>query len=573
MIAVVGLKGGTGKTTVAISLADAWSAAGKKILLLDGEHDGFTSAWHARVSDLEIPRPTVFRHGSQVRFSEYDATVIDGPSHDRTATHRALESANLAIIPTSCSPLELAALEQTFQLIAAARVRNLQVRVLLTRVDSREASRAARAALLERDLSVLQAELGVRATFVEALERGSGVTRTAPRSRAATELRALLKELAPFAEERPLRAPSATAFPDQDPPTEPNLERRGARPPRSPEHAPSGLAVSSAVRRADPGGFPEIFGGYHLRQLFRPGGMADVFLASARDRETGAMRHVVIKRPLIDHAISRKMLAEEAVLMASLDHPTIVRVEGFGHVEDEPYLALEYVDGLDLLRMLANAERLRRGFPTDISLYIITQVLDALTYIHDAADEQGVNRRIVHRDLAPANILISFSGEVKLCDFGIAKVPQREVTEPGLLKGKLGYMSPEQARGGTVDLRTDLFVVGILLYELVTGHRLFAGPDLEVLRRIVDAEIHPPIRAYRPEITPELEHIVLRALSRHPLDRFGSAREMSGALRRFIDRRRAWAEVGDVGRFARELTKAEPEWGEKRNAAGLPPLS
>lgn len=561
VIAVVGLKGGTGKTTVAISLADAWCAAGKKILLVDGERDGYVSAWHARATDPEERRPTVFRLSDQLAFSEYDATVIDCPSNDATVTLRALEAADLALIPTNSSPLELAALQRTFQLIDGARIRNLQVRVLLARVASSDAARDVRDQLCDRDRRVLETELGVRAAFAEALERGSGVTRRAPRSRAAVEIRALMKELASFAEDRAADS-MLPAFPDAEARTDPALNPRAAP-----------AAPPPAIRRADPGGFPEIFGGYHLRQLWRRGGTADIFIASARDRESGAVRHVVIKRPLLDTELYAKMLADEAELMASFDHPTIVRVESYGQLDGEPYLALEYVDGLDLLRMLANAGRLRRGFSSDISLHIILQVLEALTYIHDVSDANGVNRRIVHRDLSPANILVSFTGQVKLCDFGISKVSDREATDPGVLKGKFGYMSPEQVEGRTVDLRTDLFVVGILLYELLTGHRLFQGTNLEVLKRIARAEIHPPIRAYRPDINPELEHIVLRALSRHPLDRFGSAREMSGALRRYVDRRRAWVEVGELGRFARELTQAEPEWRERRTAAGLPPIS
>src|SRR3990167_7886430 len=161
---------------------------------------------------------------------------------------------------------------------------------------------------------------------------------------------------------------------------------------------------------------------------------------------------------------------------------------------------MEYVDGRDLLKTLAACGKKHIGFPTDIALFIVMEVLKGLDYAHKLTRPDGTPLGIIHRDVSPSNVLLSYDGEVKMGDFGIAKATTREKTETGILKGKFGYMAPEQVTGSPIDHRADIFAAGILLYELLTGHRLFAGKnDLLVLERVRDALIDPTPRYYRPD--------------------------------------------------------------------------
>ncbi|MFO0729275.1 MAG: protein kinase [Myxococcota bacterium] len=302
------------------------------------------------------------------------------------------------------------------------------------------------------------------------------------------------------------------------------------------------------------------FGSYVLHDRIGAGGMAEIFLATA-PTDQGVDKELVIKRILPSLSGDEqfvKMFVEEARLCVNLRHPNIVQVYDLGEVEAQFFIAMEYVHGRDLLKTLAACAKKRMGFPTDIALYIVMEVLKGLDYAHNLRGADGSPLGIIHRDVSPSNVLLSFDGKVKLGDFGIAKASTRERTATGILKGKFGYMAPEQVIGRPIDHRADVFAVGILLYELLTGHRLFAGRnDLAVLERVRDAVVDPPPRFYNPELSRDLEGIVLRALSRDANDRFQSTSELHEALYNYTFKRGVVVTSRTLSRFLHELFLTE----------------
>lgn len=298
------------------------------------------------------------------------------------------------------------------------------------------------------------------------------------------------------------------------------------------------------------------FGNYLLHERIGAGGMAEIFLASDPSRND-PRRALVIKRILPQLSEDEqfvRMFVEEARLCVSLQHENIVQVYDLGEIDAQYFIAMEYVHGRDLLKTLAACARKRIAFPTDLALHIVMQVLLGLDYAHNALRPDGEPLGLIHRDVSPSNVLLGFDGRVKLGDFGIAKASTREKTAAGILKGKFGYMAPEQVAGRSIDHRADVFAVGIILYELLTGHRLFAGKnDLSVLERVRDAVIDPPIRQYRPDIAPELESLVMRALAKSPGQRFQSTRELYDALETYTERKGVAISAKRLARFLQDL--------------------
>lgn len=319
----------------------------------------------------------------------------------------------------------------------------------------------------------------------------------------------------------------------------------------------------------------EVFGDYLLHERIGSGGMAEIFLATSPTTEAANQR-LAIKRILPTYSDDEqfvRMLVEEAKLCADLRHPNIVDVYDLGEIEHQYFIAMEYVDGHDLLKTLAACGRNNIGFPTDIALYIVMEVLKGLEYAHRLSRPDGHPYGIIHRDVSPSNILLSFEGDVKIGDFGIAKATTREKTSVGTLKGKFGYMAPEQVTGSKIDHRADVFAAGIVLFELLTGHRLFSSKnDIAVLERIRDAVIHPPPRHYRPDLDPDLERIVLKALARRTQDRFQSAQELHDELYAYVYGARAQISPGHLGRFMQNLFLRDPEEQSRRARVGLAPL-
>lgn len=275
-------------------------------------------------------------------------------------------------------------------------------------------------------------------------------------------------------------------------------------------------------------------GRYVVTRLLAEGGMAEIYLGTATGPE-GFEKDVVIKRIrsfLAKDSNFVDMFKAEARLASRLNHANIVQVFDFAEHEDTYFIAMEYVHGVSLWELRRRAREL--GVPLSPTLVgeIGACVARGLQYAH-ALTDRGQGLRIVHRDVTPHNVLLSFDGAVKLTDFGIAKASSN-LTTPGMLKGKFAYMAPEQARGETVDGRTDLFALGIVLWELLTGGRLFeADNDVAVLRAVQDSVIVPPQRL-NPLVPAELNQVVVRALSRPPAERFQSAQEMERALANFV---------------------------------------
>lgn len=285
---------------------------------------------------------------------------------------------------------------------------------------------------------------------------------------------------------------------------------------------------------------PIRFGKYLLLDKIGTGGMAELFLAKQTGL-SGFEKSVAIKR-ILPHLTQGSefiaMFINEAKLAALLTHQNIVQIYDLGNVDQCHYIAMEYIMGKDLRTVINHGKS--KSIPLSIgdALLIVSKICSALDYAHRKKDLNGNDLHLVHRDISPQNILVSYEGEVKLVDFGIAKAAMGgQETKTGVLKGKLAYMSPEQAWGKPVDGRTDLFALGIVLYEAVTGERLFTGNDeISILEKVRKAEVPPPTQL-NPAIPPELEAILKKAMAKEPEDRYQTASEMEMALEDLITKK------------------------------------
>jgi eukaryotic-like serine/threonine-protein kinase len=283
-------------------------------------------------------------------------------------------------------------------------------------------------------------------------------------------------------------------------------------------------------------------GQYLLGERLGAGGMAEVFIAHGVEGSV-AGRRFAIKRILPQLAKDPRFVAmfcDEGRICSALQHPNIVRVVDFGEQDGDLFMAMEYVDGISCARLLRAIAARGRQLPVPIACYVVRQVLEALAFAHVASDEQGRPLRIVHRDVSPGNILVSKRGEVKLGDFGIVRsefIARR--TYPGELKGKIGYMSPEQVVGAEVDPRSDLFAVGIVLAELLLTRPLFPGKsEMEVLTRIYEADLRV-LDHHADALPSRLVELLRWTLRRRVQERPASARELANALDEFLDQQSA----------------------------------
>lgn len=287
------------------------------------------------------------------------------------------------------------------------------------------------------------------------------------------------------------------------------------------------------------GTVPKTIGRYQVLDRVAVGGMAELYKAHLQG-DHGFAKLVAIKKILPHLANDRnfvEMFIDEARLTAQLDHRHIVQVFELGTDADTPYIAMQYVDGVDVLALLRECARAQIRLPPDLAAVIARDVLDALDYAHNAVDVNGQPLKIVHRDISPGNVLLSWRGDVKLTDFGIARAAERRhKTEAGTLKGKYGYMSPEQVSGGEIDQRSDLFSVGILLAEMVMARRLFTSTnDLDILLMVRDARLDR-LHKYASEFPIELRVLTVRALQRRPEDRWQTAAQFRDALDEWLRR-------------------------------------
>jgi serine/threonine protein kinase len=288
-----------------------------------------------------------------------------------------------------------------------------------------------------------------------------------------------------------------------------------------------GFSLKDAIR----------FGKYLLLQRINVGGMAEVFKAKTFGVE-GFEKLVAIKRILPSIAEDDefiRMFIDEAKITVRLQHANIAQVYELGKIEDNYFIAMEFINGKDLKQLFERNKK--DNVPMDIAQasYITSQICAGLDYAHRKKDDRGVDLNIIHRDVSPQNIRISYDGEVKVIDFGIAKAKNKSSkTEAGILKGKFGYMSPEQVRGKIIDRRSDIFAIGIIFYELITGTRLFQGEtDFSTLEKIRNVEIELPSKR-NPVIPKELEDIVMKALTSKRDQRYSYAHDMHDDLQKFM---------------------------------------
>src|SRR4051794_9320163 len=277
-------------------------------------------------------------------------------------------------------------------------------------------------------------------------------------------------------------------------------------------------------------------GRYEIVRHLASGGMAELYIA--RQQAMGGFEKPVVLKLLQPRYAEKPsvvtMFLDEARLAAKLNHPSIVHVYDVAEEGGMKYIAMEYIDGETVADIVKQGLAVENYLPLEHAVHLVAQSAAGLAYAHERREPDGRVLRIVHRDVSPTNILVSFEGQTKIVDFGIARAQDELREEAGILPGKASYMSPEQVRGEGADYRSDIFALGIILYELTLCQRLYRGAPNAVMRRIVDENIPPPT-ALRRDYPPALELIVMRALEKRPEDRYQSAEEMRHELEEFLD--------------------------------------
>ncbi len=292
------------------------------------------------------------------------------------------------------------------------------------------------------------------------------------------------------------------------------------------------------------------------------GGMAEVYLAKSNQGHNNISKFIAIKRILPQFAENPEfldMFRLEARIAVNLSHSNIVAIYDFGVEKRQPFLVMDYVEGRNLRQVLNRMKKGEISFSIEQALYIIREVAAGLDHAHRCLDgTTGKPLNITHRDISPQNVMVSFEGEVKVVDFGIAKAEsQLEVTRAGTLKGKFGYMSPEQAEGHPVDLRTDIFSLGIAMWELLANDRLFIAKDeTQTLRKIRECQV-PPLRKINPSIPQELERICNKALAKDRNLRYQTAADFHRDLSRFLNRQYPDFSPHDFSLFIKNLFSSE----------------
>jgi serine/threonine-protein kinase len=304
-------------------------------------------------------------------------------------------------------------------------------------------------------------------------------------------------------------------------------------------------------------------GRYEVIRKIATGGMAELFLARFVG-PGGFEKRCALKRILPQFAADTtftRMFMTEARVTAMFDHPNLVTVFELGQDEHAQfYIAMELVNGMNLRQLMHMAKERGKRVPPELAAFMIAQALDGLAYAHEFRDETGQHQGLVHRDISPQNLLISYEGTVKIVDFGIVKGSSISgETLAGMLKGKVAYMSPEQASGETIDHRSDLFSMGVVLYELIAGEKPFTGPnEIMCLKQILEHN-PPPLTTYAPECNEAIERIVYRALGKQASERFGTAREMQFELQSVLNQCPVPLGRHVVAEFLKSLTETATE--------------
>lgn len=315
---------------------------------------------------------------------------------------------------------------------------------------------------------------------------------------------------------------------------------------------------------------PQWFGPYRLLYRISSGGMAEIYRALVTTPD-GEARDVAIKRILPCHTSDPEfidMLIDEAKIAGLLDHPNIARIYEFGAVDDSYFLAMEFVDGVDLRSVMRRCRERDLELPVEYAVHCVEQALRGLHCAHEQTDDEGRPMEIIHRDFSPSNILVGYDGHVRLIDFGIAKARRnRSKTRAGVIKGKVRYMSPEQTHGKRLDRRSDVFAAGVVLYEAVTGNPPFHAPDdVRLMDAIREQQPDAPSRQ-NPRLDADFDAVIARALAKAPDDRFPTAAAFADALADYRRRRFPRFEARHLGAFlgrifARERMENEARYGE-----------
>jgi serine/threonine-protein kinase len=298
------------------------------------------------------------------------------------------------------------------------------------------------------------------------------------------------------------------------------------------------------------------FGKYALLSRIASGGMADIILARQEGHE-GFEKYVAIKKikpSLTETSDFMQMFLNEAKLAAILSHPNICQIFDLGKIGESYFIAMEYIFGRDMNRITNACIRAGIPFPVEYALKIASNCCEGLYYAHTKTDSKGAPLNIVHRDVTPENIMVSFEGSVKLLDFGIAKASNLVKTDrPGEVKGKLAFMSPEQCLLKEVDHRSDLFSLGAVIYEWITGYRLFTGDNDEVIiRSIVEGKIYPP-SYFKPEVPRAVEQILMKALEKDRNRRYQSAWDMQYDIDTFLSQHEFTPSNTHLANFVKQL--------------------
>jgi len=313
---------------------------------------------------------------------------------------------------------------------------------------------------------------------------------------------------------------------------------------------------SSGARRAD----EKPFGRYTLLRKLATGGMGEVFLARLSG-DGGFEKLLVIKKMRPELASDAEFVSrfqDEAHVLVQLQHPAIAQVYDMGEAEGGPFMALEFVDGKDLKAVLARCQERSARVPTAIALHVMIRVLDALAYAHRKRDDAGRELNLVHRDISPPNVLLTYDGEVKVIDFGLAKTATSvQRTQAGALVGKFSYMAPEAARHQALDRRADLFAAGVVLHEMLNGRHVLEGLGAgEVMMRVVKPAF-PRLHGAVPGVSVALDAAMQRALSPEPAQRFSTAEEMRDVLATALAALQPGLGPEVVARFMQSLFAAE----------------
>src|SRR6476469_7833943 len=309
---------------------------------------------------------------------------------------------------------------------------------------------------------------------------------------------------------------------------------------------------------------PHVFGRYLLLKRLSRGGMGEIFLAKLGEIQ-GFEKLVIIKKILPNLVADQefiKRFIDEAQVAIKLQHANVAPVFEVGKVDGEYFLAIEYIEGRDLRRMIARQREERTRLPSDLALFVVREMANGLAYAHRRTDQSGRSLALVHCDISPPNVMVSFEGEVKIIDFGIAKSAIRIAeTNPNMGFVKFGYMAPDQLiRGGVVDKRTDVYAAGVVLYELLTGERLFTFPEgadyRQIARMVTQGKFKPPSQR-DPRLDPGLDPIVMKGLASNKDDRYQTAEEFRDAIQVKLSQMNPTINADALAHFMRGLFRDE----------------